>query len=224
MQMSVLDHLGLEHEFQYIKGKGFADSTSLCRLMSSFGSDKGGPFHNYTIVYDWLFSRFRDAPLNIFEVGLGTNKVGAPSSMGADGKPGASLRGWREYFPRGNIFGADIDRDILFDEGRIQTFWVDQRDSTAIRALWATLANIAFDIMIDDGLHEASANIRFFMESFGKLRPGGIYVIEDVTPHDADLMDSFARCIVHAGKGVIHQLLDHPLNKVDNRFVMFQKA
>ena len=224
MQMSILDHLGLEYEFQYIKDKGFADSTSLCRLMSSFGSDKGGPFHNYTVVYDWLFSRFRDAPLNIFELGLGTNKVGAPSSMGADGEPGASLRGWREYFTRANIFGADIDRDILFDEGRIRTFWVDQTDPNAIRALWATLANIALDIMIDDGLHEASANIRFFMESFGKLKPGGIYVIEDVTPRDAGLMDSFARCIAHASKSVIHQLLDHPLNKVDNRLVIFQKA
>ena len=64
----------------------------------------------------------------------------------------------------------------------------------------------------------------FFLESFENLKPGGIYVIKDVTPHDADLMDSFARCIVYAGKGVIHQLLDHPLNKVDNRFVIFQKA
>ena len=68
-----------------------------------------------------------------------------------------------DLFKTPPIFGADIDRNILFDEGRIGTFWVEQRDSTAIRALWATLANFAFDIMINDGLHEASANIRFFL-------------------------------------------------------------
>jgi SAM-dependent methyltransferase len=223
MEKSVLDHLCLVHEFSYIKSKGYPHPTYLCELMSSFGSDKAAPFHNYTVVYDWLFSRFREEELTIFELGLGTNKVGAPSTMGPDGKPGASLRAWRTYFPASEIFGADIDRDILFDEDRIRTLWVDQRDPTAIRALWEKLEDISFDIMIDDGLHEASANICFFMESFRKLKPGGIYAIEDVTPADADLMDCFSRCIAHAGKSVVYQLLDHSLNKVDNRLLIFQK-
>ena len=104
--------------------------------MTSFGSDKGAPFHNYTVVYDRLFAPFRDKILTIFELGLGTSKVGAPSSMGPHGKPGASLRGWRTYFPYAQIFGADIDADILFEEDRIRTFWVDQRDREAVRALW----------------------------------------------------------------------------------------
>jgi len=58
----------------------------------------------------------------VFELGLGTNNIGAPSSMGAGGCSGASLRGWREYFPNAHIFGAESDRDILFDEERIWTF------------------------------------------------------------------------------------------------------
>src|SRR5882672_10593977 len=116
MEMSVLDHLDLEREFQFIKRRGLSRTTTLCDLMTSLGSDKGNPFHNYTVVYDWLFSRFRNEDLAVFELGLGTNKVGAPSSMGPQGKPGASLRGWRSYFPRAQIFGADIDSDILFEE------------------------------------------------------------------------------------------------------------
>jgi glycosyltransferase involved in cell wall biosynthesis len=224
MQASVFDNLNLEHEFAFIQGKGFAPPTELCDQMSSFGSDKGGPFHNYTVLYDWLFSRFRNEELALFELGLGTNKVGAPSSMGPKGKPGASLRGWRAYFPRTRIYGADIDADILFQEDRIKTFWTDQREPGAIRELWDKLDGVAFDIMIDDGLHEASANICFFIESVGRLKPGGIYVIEDVGPNDVDLMHSFARSISCVSKRIVFEEIGHPINKADNRLLIFQKA
>jgi hypothetical protein len=224
MRVSALDRIDLEYEFASLRSKGFSHTTGLCELMSSFGSDKGKPFHNYTVVYDWLFGAFRNVDLALFELGLGTNKVGAPSSMGPEGRPGASLRGWRAYFPHARIYGADIDADILFDEDRIQTYWTDQRDPHAIRALWEKLDNLAFDIIVDDGLHEASANICFFIESFGKLKQGGIYVIEDIGPHDAHLMDSFVRCIACVSKGVVYEELDHPRNKADNRLVIFQKA
>ena len=134
--------------------------------MASFGSDKGKRLHNYSVVYDWLLSRFRREKLQIFELGLGTNKVGAPSSMGPNGKPGASLRAWREYLPQAQIYGADIDRDILFAEDRIRTFWTDQRDPKAIRALWHQLDGVSFDVMIDDGLHEAPPTSAFSWNPF----------------------------------------------------------
>jgi GR25 family glycosyltransferase involved in LPS biosynthesis len=223
-QASVLDQLNLEYDFQDLKEKGFSHSTDLCQLMTSFGSDKGSSLHNYTVVYDWLFSRFRNEELALFELGLGTNKVGAPSSMGPEGKPGASLRAWRAYFSRARIYGADIDRDILFEEDRIRTFWTDQRDPRAIRALWDELEDVSFDIMVDDGLHEGLANICFFMESFGKLKPGGIFAIEDVQSRDAELMAHFARSIAGDCKHVVFEELDHPRNKVDNRLLILQKA
>ena len=133
---SDLKQLDIVSEFRAVKSAGLSSPSPLCHLMTSFGSDKGAPFHNYTVVYDRLFAPFRDKILTIFELGLGTSKVGAPSSMGPHGKPGASLRGWRTYFPYAQIFGADIDADILFEEDRIRTFWVDQRDREAVRALW----------------------------------------------------------------------------------------
>ena len=34
--------------------------------------------------------------------------------MGIKGKPGASLRVWKDYFPNANIIGVDIDENILF--------------------------------------------------------------------------------------------------------------
>jgi glycosyltransferase involved in cell wall biosynthesis len=224
MQVSVFDQVNLEREFGFIKEKGLSRHTDLCHQMLLFGSDKSGPFHNYTVLYDSLFSRFRNEELAVFELGLGTDKVGAPSSMGREGKPGASLRGWRAYFPRALIYGADIDADILFQEDRIRTFWTDQREPRAIRALWNKLDDVVFDIIVDDGLHEAAANICFLMESIGRLKPGGIYVIEDVTPNDAELVGNFAHCIAPVAKSIVFEELDHPVNKVDNRLLIFQKA
>ena len=223
MEASILSHINLEHEFRYMLARGFARSTVLCDLMSAHGSDKGKDFHNYTIVYDWLFSRFRKEALHVFELGLGTNKPDAPSSMGPNGRPGASLRGWREYFTAAEIYGADIDSDILFEEDRIRTFWTDQRDPNAIRDLWRRIPAISFDIMVDDGLHEAPANICFFLESVGKLRPGGIYIVEDITPDDVEMMSGFVRAVSCDARSVVFELLDHPVNKIDNRLMIYQK-
>ncbi len=225
MHVTPLAHIDLERELDYRLARPLSAETDLCRIMSACGSDKARPFHNYTVLYDWLFSRFRLEPLSLFELGLGTNKPGAPSSMGENGKPGASLRGWREYFPRAEIVGADIDRDILFEEERIRTYWTDQRDPRAIRALWEIAGNAFFDIIIDDGLHEAPANGCFFLESFGRLKPGGIYIIEDIGGEaNVALIDCLVRIASCASTHASFRRLDHPVNGGDNAIFICQKA
>ena len=128
-----------------------------------------------------LFGKLRDQPLLIFELGLGTNNPKLSSTMGVNGRPGASLRGWRELFPHALVYGADIDRDILFEEDRIKTFYCDQLDSVAIRDLWSqAVLQGGMDIIIEDGLHTFEANTSFLDGSLERLRPGGFYVIEDI--------------------------------------------
>jgi len=101
--------------------------------------------------------------------------------MATKGKPGASLRVWKDYFTRANIYGADIDRDILFNENRIKTFYVNQLDKTSIYKMWKAIKKRNFDIIIDDGMHSYQAAITFFIHSYNKLRSGGYYIIEDVS-------------------------------------------
>ena len=154
--------------------------------MTKYGSDKGR-LHNYTTVYSALFKERSDQPLRVFELGLGTNNPDAPSSMGVFGSPGASLRGWRELFPHALVYGADIDRGILFQEDRIKTFYCDQLDQSSIRELWShpDLQGGA-DIIIEDGLHTLEANASFLDGSLHHLRPGGIYVAEDIAWNHVD--------------------------------------
>jgi SAM-dependent methyltransferase len=148
--------------------------------MTKFGSDKGRP-NNYTPVYSELFKERCNRPLRVFELGLGSNNLDVLSNMGVFGAPGASLRGWRELFPRAQVFGADIDRRILFQEDRIKTFYCNQLDRASIRDLWSQPELLdGADIIIEDGLHTFEANVSFLEESLDHLRPGGIYVIEDI--------------------------------------------
>jgi hypothetical protein len=92
----------------------------------------GRHIHILTTIICYLFSR-RQHIKKFFECGLGTNNPNLLSSMGSMGKPGASLRVWRDYFLNAIIYGADIDKDILFAEEKIKTFYIDQLDSVAIK-------------------------------------------------------------------------------------------
>ena len=105
--------------------------------------------------------------------------------MGENYVPGASLRVWRDYFPRARVYGADIDEDVLFSDERIGTFHVDQTDDESIRKMWQKLPDVKFDLMIDDGLHEYDAGISLFEGSIERLLEHGEYVIEDVKAVDA---------------------------------------
>lgn len=165
--------------------------TELCNIMSKYGSDKGQGPHNYTIYYDEIFKSMRNKSLSLFELGLGTNNLDVKSNMGPNGKPGASLRGWKEYFRNSKIYGADIDKRILFEEDDIKTFHCDQTNKSSIDEMWSNnlLKDIFFDIIIEDGLHEFSANLIFLKNSLYKLNTNGYYIVEDLLPETVKMFE-----------------------------------
>jgi hypothetical protein len=167
-------------------------TSRLRQLCDRYGSDKGSlttdghvyswPPHTFCDYYERLFGHCRAHIRSVFECGLGTNNPALKSSMGERGRPGASLRVWRDYFPNAEIYGADIDRTILFKDERIDTSYVDQMDPQSIAELWAQCPQDQFDLMIDDGLHSFEAATTLLESSFHKLRAGGVYIVEDVAP------------------------------------------
>ena len=156
--------------------------SKLTDLMNFHGSDKGGKNndHNYSEYYSEIFFYERKKIKNFLEIGLGTNNTNLPSNMGSEGKPLASLRAWRDYFVNANIYGADIDKNILKDEERIKTFYVDQTNPETISALFKQIGLDKFDIILEDGLHEFNANICFFENAIDYLDDNGVYIIEDI--------------------------------------------
>jgi demethylmacrocin O-methyltransferase len=154
----------------------------LAELFRKYGSDKDK--NGYSSVYHILFHGWRNKPLKMLEIGIGTMIEGAPSSMlhyGLPGyAPGASLKAWRDYFSQGEIMGVDIQPDTQFEgEPRIRTALCDSQDSAAVDALLEG-CHESFDIILDDGLHSGESQFCTLQNMFPYVKEGGFYVIEDV--------------------------------------------
>jgi hypothetical protein len=156
-----------------------AAALRLKELFDQYGSDKGDQHHRYHLLYGALLSS-ADATA-LLEVGLGTNNVNVVSNMGSLGKPGASLRAFRDYLPGARVYGADVDREILFNEERIATFFVDQTDLDTFSALGEAVP-AEFDLIIDDGLHSPNANLATLAFGLDRLKVNGYFLVEDISP------------------------------------------
>jgi hypothetical protein len=189
-------------------------TTPLCRIMNGLGSDKGLSRHNYTFLYDRLFSAFLRSPEHVFELGVGSGFADVPSNMGPNAVPGASLRGWRAYFPTASICGADVDRRVLFQAERIQTLYVDQTDLASVMSLWAHLPE-PFDLIVDDGLHEFRANETFLFGSKHRLKRNGLYIIEDIVLSTENIL-AYDRMLNSSMMSGFLYRLPHPTNSYDN--------
>lgn len=152
-------------------------STELKVLFDQYGSDKASK-HNYHLIYGTVLSE-KLAIKNILEVGMGTNNLDVASNMGKLGKPGASLRAFRDFCVNAEIYGADIDKRILFSEERITTFYVDQTNSKTIQQLKNELSE-SFDLVIDDGLHSPNANIATLDFGLQIIKKNGWVIVEDI--------------------------------------------
>lgn len=90
---------------------------------------------------------------------------------------GHSLRMWKHYFKKGEIFGLDIYDKSALEEDRIKIFKGSQVDQSLLNNI--TDKTGEFDIIIDDGSHINEHVINTFQILFPKLKDGGIYVVED---------------------------------------------
>jgi len=93
--------------------------------------------------------------------------------------------------PNATIFGADLDKRILFQEDRIQTYFVDQTDLTSLESLGKNIPDF-IDLIIDDGLHSPNANLAVLAFSLEKLKNHGWLVIEDIPERAVPLWEVVA--------------------------------
>lgn len=113
-------------------------------------------------LYEKYFLPFRDLKINILEIGVDN---------------GDSLRIWREYFPKANICGIDIDKKD-FTINHTSIIQGDQSDHKFLNTLINKYKS--FDIIIDDGSHKSQHIISSFNFLFPFLNDDGLYVIEDL--------------------------------------------
>jgi tetratricopeptide (TPR) repeat protein len=141
---------------------------SLVRLAKKFRTDKWGS-HFYAQHYHDHFFPLRHRNINLLEIGIG--------GWNHPLRGGASLRMWKAFFPKGNIFGIDIQDKSAMEEERIRIFQGSQDDDKFLRSVAADIGNI--DIIIDDGSHLNQHVINTFKTLFPLLANDGVYVVED---------------------------------------------
>lgn len=153
---------------------------ALKSFFEKHGSDKSGR-HRYHLLYGPVL-KHRANVSAILEIGMGTNNTDVVSNMGTEGKPGASLRAFRDFCPGASVFGADIDVRILFEEERIKTFFVDQTDQGTFDELGGKVP-AELDLFIDDGLHSPDANLTSLRFGLERIKVGGWAIVEDINHH-----------------------------------------
>lgn len=137
----------------------------LSKLAQKYGADKWGK-HSYTPYYWDLFKYKRNDIKNVLEIGAGE---------------GASLRMWRDFFPNADIWGADNQKNRLFQEGVICVLEADQTVVEDLRRLIEVVINdIELDIVIDDGSHNPQDQLFTCMTIMPMLEKRVTYIIEDV--------------------------------------------
>ena len=153
-----------------------------------FDTDKGST-HTYLEKYDELFKEFKNEKINVLEIGA---------------LAGESLKLWSKYFPNATIYGVDTFERVSFndvvenikgydnillrnidsfrgtDDTDKENWWVKKDREKALEEF----EDEFFHIIIADGHHAGSAQVRTFNNFIGKLHSDGIYVIEDIKMYD----------------------------------------
>lgn len=146
---------------------------SLDSLAIKYGSDKSSQGHGYTKYYDKHFGARRRWGLRILELGV---------------REGWSMNMWHDYFENSQICGIDNDEEGLcpksFSQERIIFEKGSQDDKDFLNGVCDRYG--VFDVIIDDCSHISPLTIKSFQILFPRLRPGGIYVIEDLHVCDYD--------------------------------------
>ena len=153
---------------KYTQIRSIAFSHDLVRLALIHDSAKWG-IHWYAKHYENHFKSLRWRKLKILEIGTG--------GYDNPNKGGKSLRMWKYFFPRSDIFSIDIFDKSALEEPRIKIFQGNQNDPDFLKTVVENMSRV--DIVIDDGSHVNDHVITSFQTLFPLVSDGGIYVIED---------------------------------------------
>ena len=148
----------------------------LTEIAIKYGSDRQ-PLskHSYTPYYFELFKDRIGEIEKILEIGVGSD--------------GAGLRMWRDFFPNANIYGAEIDQNRIFTDGRIQVFYCDQASQNDLMALLDKTGH-DLDFVVEDASHKPEDQVFTCLTLMPYLKSDVVYIIEDVA--DASIVEKLS--------------------------------
>jgi hypothetical protein len=127
-----------------------------------------GTAHSYIDVYNKIFHEHKTKDISLLEIGV---------------LRGHSLMMWADFFEDSEIIGLDVQNFLEFAD---DTFAFHICNGTSKSELEGCLGDKTFDYIIDDGSHQIIDQVKSFKFLFERIRPGGVYIIEDIQNLDSD--------------------------------------
>jgi hypothetical protein len=199
-------------------------NNDLTRLANKYGSDKGSIHfakHNYARIYHRQLKHLRGSSIRLLEIGLlhvrdpGWGPNGRNYAGTAHATRAPSLQMWAEYFPKGMIFGFDINDFSAASVERCEIFRGDMGSRCDLSNL-VEASGGKFDIVIDDASHASHHQQIAFAYLFPHVTPGGIYIIEDLHWQPEELEKTDVPKTVDVLKGMdAHRVVDSPYIKAE---------
>jgi 23S rRNA U2552 (ribose-2'-O)-methylase RlmE/FtsJ len=157
-------------------------------LEEFFDSLNEGPgiwkWRHYFEIYHRHFSKFVGKDVHVLEIGVYS---------------GGSLGMWKNYFgPKSTIYGVDIQPNCKTYENeneKVRIFIGDQADPHFWEAFRREVPQL--DIVIDDGGHEPHQQIATMEALLPHLRPGGVFLCEDLSGEGNAFFDYVSRFAKH---------------------------
>ena len=171
------------------------------------GTDKVN-HHSYAVVYDPLLAPYKETATSVLEIGLET---------------GASLAAFHDYFSNATIYGIDIQDRVRPEYktlDRIQLLFGDALSTPIVNHFSTT-----YDIIIEDASHIPAHQKQHFADFCTFVKPGGVYVIEDVLPNYRNEVFEFVKSIGEPLNFtcVLHDLTSHK-NIHDDNLIVCQRS
>lgn len=136
---------------------------SFQEILTKSGTDKV-THHGYHFFYPTYLEKFRNTNDAMIEIGIEDEKK--------------SLYAWLEYFNNSFIYGLDI-KNITDSNERLKIIQLDQSSEEQLNNFIMQIKHQIFFI-IDDGSHIPEHQLLTFNKLFQILKPGGVYIIEDI--------------------------------------------
>ena len=157
-------NISLEELFKFYN----TDKAKYYKQPENLDTEKYNKGHGYADFYDKHFQNMRLKKMNFLEIGSYS---------------GASAAAFSKYFPNAKIFCLDVNLTKFIYKGKnLFPVGIDATNSKMVKKFLKSInfdKNSFFDIIIDDGSHLLSHQLKSLDIFYNLVAPGGYYVIEE---------------------------------------------
>jgi len=118
--------------------------------------------HGYQRFYPTFLDKYQEHECELLEIGVHQEE---------------SIQLWKEYLPKSNISGIDID--VYSSSAHVTMYQLDQSKQDELLD-FAKSKHETFDIILDDGSHVPDHQLLTLKTLWPCLKEGGTYIIEDI--------------------------------------------